>query len=306
MKSSGVIFDIQRFAIHDGPGIRTTVFLKGCNCLCAWCHNPESRSIQGQIEFYPSRCIGCGTCFKVCPKQCHVLDKDVHRIYRAHCNGCGICAAECNAGALVLKGRTVTVDEIMKNVLADKAYYKESGGGATLSGGEPVLQNAFALEILSACKKEGLHTAIQTAGNYPIDMLQALLPHLDMIMYDVKGYSRQIYDNYIHGDKDLILNNLQKVSHDFGGTLAVRTPVVSPVNDTKEEIGLIVQMLSKLPKLNYYQLVPYHGLAKAKYDALELKFLKNLSTPSREKIDELEQYASQFVPVFNQDRGMLK
>ena len=303
MGTSGVIFDIQRFAVHDGPGIRSTVFLKGCSCRCAWCHNPESFAVKGQIEFYPSRCIACGACFKNCPQHAH--STDIHRIDRSRCTGCGRCAAECHAGALIMKGRNVTSDEVLETIRADKVYYLESGGGVTFSGGEPVLQDAFVREILTACKKEGLHTALQTAGNYPYPLLESLLPYLDMIMYDIKGFSPRIYEHFIHGNRDVMLGNLSRVSKDFKGTFAVRTPVISPVNDTEDEIGQIVMMLSALPRLDYYQLLPYHGLGKAKYDALDIGFALDLSAPPQKKIEELERFASLYVPVYNQDKGML-
>jgi pyruvate formate lyase activating enzyme len=194
---------------------------------------------------------------------------------------------------------------VLEIIMADRAYYQESGGGVTLSGGEPVLQHIFAGEILAACKKEGLHTAVQTAGAYPYFMLESLLPHLDMIMYDIKGYAPRIYRDFIRGGRDAIFGNLIRVSREFPGTLSVRTPVICPVNDTEEEIGRIAQMLSELPRLDYYQLLPYHGLGKAKYDALGIEFNQNLYPPSPERMEELERMASRFVPVYNQDRGML-
>jgi pyruvate formate lyase activating enzyme len=304
---TGSIFDIQRFAVHDGPGIRSTVFFKGCSCRCVWCHNPESLSVRPQLEFYPSRCIGCGHCFERCPNHAHTLAEDgAHRIDRAKCVGCGRCAEECYASALIIKGRSVSLDELMETILADKPYYDESGGGVTLSGGEPALQNDFARAILAACKEAGIHTAIQTAGNYPFALLESLLPHLDMVMYDIKGYSHGIFEWFVHGDRELIFDNLKRLATTFQGTLAVRTPCVGSVNDTPEEIERIAQMLRDIGNVAYYQLVPYHGLAKVKYDALDVAFAHNCKTPSPESIRALEQLASRYVPVFNTEQGMLK
>ena len=306
MSMTGTLFDIQRFAVHDGPGIRTTVFFKGCNNRCAWCHNPESLIVRPQIEFYPTRCIGCGKCFTACPNGAHVLKDGEHVIDRARCTGCGLCADTCYATALTKKGYTATVDEVMETILADKPYYESSGGGVTLSGGEPALQPEFALELLKRCKAEGLHTAIQTAGNVPFPVLQGLLPHLDMVMYDMKGFAPSVYKWYVRGDRERIFANLRLLDEEFHGTLAVRTPVVGPVNDTEEEIGAIAEMLEGFKHLSYYQLMPYHALGKAKYDALDEHFEESFYTPTPEKMTLLEDLAARHVRVFNDTRGYLR
>lgn len=306
MNPTGTLFDIQRFAVHDGPGIRSTVFLKGCNNRCAWCHNPESLQVKPQIEFYPARCIGCGKCFTACPQGAHVLRDGVHVIDRERCTGCGTCCSTCYATALMLKGYTATVDDVMSTVLEDKPYYEQSGGGVTFSGGEPLLQPEFLRALLMRCKQEGLHTAIQTAGNVPYDWLEMQLPYLDMVMYDVKGYAPSIYQWHIRGDRERILQNLARLSADFSGTLAVRTPVVGPVNDTEEEIENIARMLSELPHLDYYQLMPYHALGKAKYDALGEKFEESHYTPAPKRMMQLEDLAARWVTVFNYTRGYLR
>jgi pyruvate formate lyase activating enzyme len=305
MEKTGTIFDIQRFAVHDGPGIRSTVFFKGCSCRCVWCHNPESLSIKPEIEFYPSRCIGCGKCFSLCPLKLHTLKGEVHYIDRSRCTGCGACTRDCYANALVLKGKTVTLSELTETIMSDKAYYEESGGGVTLSGGEPVLQSSFASELLSAVKLKGIHTAVQTAGNYNYAILEPLLPHLDLIMFDLKGFSPDIYTRYIYGDRDQIINNLETLGTNFKGTLAVRTPCIGGLNDSPEEIESMAKFLSGLGKLNYYQLIPYHGLAKVKYDALEKVFSEQCYTPAPDAIRKLEKLAAQYIPVFNQDKGFI-
>jgi pyruvate formate lyase activating enzyme len=299
MDRAGIIFDIQRFAVHDGPGIRTTVFFKGCGCRCLWCHNPESLSAAPQIEFYPSRCTGCGRCFKSCPQKAHGTDKGRHFINRALCTGCGSCAAECFSTALVLKGRRVSGDELMEIILSDRVYYEESGGGVTLSGGEPVLQDEFAAGILAACQKEGICTALQTAGNYPFKRLESLLPHLDLVMFDIKGFRPETYQNFVHAERDKIFANLRRLTEKFQGDVALRTPCVGGVNDTDEEIEGIARMAGELKNIKYYQLIPYHGLAKVKYDALDEEFAGQCTRPSPERIRELEALASRYVPVFN-------
>lgn len=306
MCQTGILFDIQRFAVHDGPGIRTTVFFKGCNNRCAWCHNPESLIVRPQIEFYPARCIGCGKCFSACPNGAHQLRNGVHVIDREACNGCGACAQTCYATALMKKGYDATVDEVMAQILADKPYYEQSGGGVTLSGGEPMLQPEFTKEILRRCKEEGLHTAVQTAGNVPFSHLSALAPYLDMIMYDIKGFAPSIYQWHIHGDRERIFENLRKLDETFDGTLAVRTPVVGSVNDTEEEIENIARMLGEMKNIRYYQLMPYHALGKAKYDALDETFEESYYTPAPERMTHLENLAAQYVTVFNYTRGYFR
>ena len=163
----GLISDIQRFSIHDGPGIRTTVFFKGCNLRCFWCHNPETLALRPELQLYLDRCIGCGACFQACPHGAHVLEDGVHRFLCERCQGCGACAETCFAQALVLVGEWKTVDEVLTEVLRDRAFYETSGGGVTLSGGEPLLQPEFAVALLTACREEGLHTAIETAAQPP-------------------------------------------------------------------------------------------------------------------------------------------
>jgi pyruvate formate lyase activating enzyme len=236
----------------------------------------------------------------------HITEDGKHRIDRDKCTGCGGCAAECFSTALVVKGRKVLLEELLDTILSDRSYYEESGGGVTLSGGEPVLQYAFAAEVLEACKKEGIHTALQTAGNYPFEHLEGLLPYLDFIMYDIKGYKQEIYQFFIKGDRDRIFGNLKMLGEGFKGEVAVRTPCVGGVNDSEEEIEGIARMASGIKNIKYYQLIPYHGLAKVKYDALDEKFAQQCAPPAPEKIRAFEDLASQYVTVFNQDRGFIK
>jgi pyruvate formate lyase activating enzyme len=261
--------------------------------------------VRPQIEFYPSRCIGCGRCFEVCPERAHITRDGKHRIDRGLCTGCGRCAGECFSTALVLKGRKIPAGELLEHILSDRSYYEESGGGVTLSGGEPVLQHEFAAWILAACKREGIHTALQTAGNYPFELLESLLPYLDLVMYDIKGFTLQTYRFFVRGDRDRVFSNLGLLGERFGGETAVRTPCVGGVNDSDKEIEGIARMAGELPNIKYYQLIPYHGLAKAKYDALDEEFASRCTTPPPARIRELEDLASRYVTVFNQERGII-
>ena len=302
----GVIFDIQRFSVHDGPGIRTTVFMKGCSVRCGWCHNPESISIKPQLQYYKDRCIRCGKCVHLCPKGAHSIDGEKHHLDRSLCTVCGLCGAECFSNALLITGREEAVEEVMRQVLDDKAYYDESSGGVTLSGGEPVLQGDFCEALLKRVKDHGIHTNMQTAGFYPFEKLERLLPWLDLIMYDIKGLSDEILRWHVHNDPaftKFAVENLNRLD-EKGIPFIVRTPCVSEVNDSEEEIKNIARMLSKLKNLKHYELIPYHGLAKIKYDILGQEF-KTYKTPSKEHMAKLEGIASEYVKVWNIEKGIL-
>jgi len=304
--ATGTIFDIQRFALHDGPGIRTTVFLKGCSNRCGWCHNPESYSIDAQLQYFPQRCIHCGRCAPVCPRGAHTFPEGRHQLDREKCASCGACTCACYADALVMTGRRETVESVVSDVMEDAPYYHTSGGGVTLSGGEPVLQHAFALELLKALKEKGVHTNIQTAGNYPFELLESLLPYLDMVMYDIKGMSEEIYEKHIFGNRALMLDNLVKLDAAMDAPLIVRTPVVVGVNATEGEIIEIVSFIQPLRHLQNYRLIPYHGLGRAKYDALGEGYDNAYATPSAKMISELERTAANYVPVYNHTKGYIE
>lgn len=301
MAMVGSIFDIQRFAVHDGPGIRTTVFFKGCSNRCGWCHNPESLQTMPQLQYFPHRCVGCGACAAVCPQHAHILG-EAHVLDRLRCVECGACAKVCNAQALVMIGRTYTLEEVLETALADEAYYKTSGGGVTLSGGEPVLQRDFAAALLRRLKELGIHTCLETAGNYPYSLLEPLAPYLDLVLFDLKAWSEEVYRVHIGGDKTRILDTLLHLD-DTGVPIIVRTPVVGSVNDCAEEIEAIARFAGGLKHLRHYQLIPYHALGKSKYDALGQAYEVPYFTPTEDDMRRLEQAAAQYAPVFNPKRG---
>lgn len=327
-KTRGVIFDIQRFAVHDGPGIRTTVFLKGCTNRCGWCHNPESFSMEARLRYYASRCVLCGKCALACPRGAHIFTEGAninsqindhtdshindhtgdhiddhinrHTIDRARCVNCGACVSSCYSYALAMDGRRATVGDIMNEILEDIPYYESSGGGVTLSGGEPVMQRDFTLALLRKLKENNIRTNIQTAGNYPFEYIEPLLPLLDMIMYDIKGVSDEIYTRHIRGDRTRILENLKLLDAaiiDDGFPLIVRTPVIEGVNADAAEIGAIARHIRSLKHLASYRLIPYHGLGRAKYESLDMPYDNEYKTPSPQKMKELEAEAARYVPV---------
>lgn len=298
----GIIFDIQRFSIHDGPGIRTTVFLKGCSNGCGWCHNPESLSQSAQIQFYPKRCKSCGNCVTACENGCHFFSDVQHFFNRENCIVCGNCVKVCFSNVLSISGRIVTVEDVMQDILADVEYYRQSNGGVTISGGEPLLQHKFCKKLLEECKKEDLHTIVQTAGNYDYARIEGLLPFIDLVMYDVKAYSQSIYDEHIFGDRDVILGNLLKLSKE-NVPVVVRTPVIGSVNDSEQEIELIAEFLQKIGNLKEYVLLPYHNLGDVKYDALSIQRNNGYYAPDNDKMEMLKKAAQKYVNVQDYNNG---
>ncbi len=267
----GTVFDIQRFSIHDGPGIRTTVFLKGCSLRCFWCHNPEGIRPQPEIQFEPEKCIGCGECVKVCEQDAQHLENGQRWYDRDCCTVCGQCVETCFAGGLALIGRSMSVEAVLVEVLQDVAFYRSSGGGVTFSGGEPVLQTEFLAAVLERCQAEGVHTAIETAGYYPWERLERLLPHVDMVMMDLKHMDSERHRAATGAPNALILENARKLA-ESPVALLFRTPVIPTVNDTPEAIRAIAQFVQELSVLRGapipLDLLPFHRLAEQKYTHL--------------------------------------
>ena len=200
----GRIFNIQRFCVHDGPGIRTTVFFKGCPLSCAWCHNPESQRARAEIFFSPEKCIGCGACVTACPKHLHAFSDTRHVYERAECDACGACAGVCPAGALEKCGREAEAGEILAQALRGADFYRSSGGGITLSGGEPMAQSEFALELARGAKAAGLHVCLETCGACPRAELERILPYVDLFLYDFKLADGEAHTGSVEFDPFLV------------------------------------------------------------------------------------------------------
>jgi len=263
----GIITDIQRFCVHDGPGIRTTVFLKGCNLHCGWCHNPETILPQPQLQVYPNKCIACGSCLAACPRGAHSAVDGQKHFDRRLCTACGTCARTCYAEALKLIGRQVTAPEVLAEVLEDRPFYANSGGGVTLSGGEPLCQQAFAIEILRLCKDAVVHTAIETNLAWPWEHVEPVLPWLDLLMADIKTMDSALHGQWTGTGNERVLDNVRRLAgRDL--PLIIRTPVIPGVNDTEKEIGRIADFIADLANLQYYELLPYHPLGLGKYASL--------------------------------------
>jgi pyruvate formate lyase activating enzyme len=287
----GLITNVQRFSIHDGPGIRTTVFFKGCPLHCFWCHNPETLRPQPEIQLFPDRCIGCGVCFERCPQGAHVLTDGQRQFRRELCQACGRCAEECYAEAIVLVGKWWTAEELVEELLKDQPFYKQSGGGITLSGGEPLLQQPFSLRVLQLCRHEGLHTAIETAGCCRWEDLEELLPWLDLVIMDIKLMDDASHREATGASNRQILQNVLRLA-ETDAPLLLRTPVVPTVNDTLEAIGEIAAFVRGLPNLVYYELMPFHRMAEGKYNSLGLSYrARHLEAPPKELLESLAQHA---------------
>jgi len=260
---TGAIFDIQRFSIHDGPGIRTTVFFKGCPLNCIWCHNPEGISRAPLLSFRPALCIGCGFCFRTCPAGCHRMEGGKHLFDRERCEACGRCAAECYPGALELVGREESAAEIMREVLRDKAFYDNSGGGLTLSGGEPLMQPDFAFELLCAARDAGLHCCVETCGFAARAALDLVRPKTDLFLFDVKETDRARHAELTGKPNDRILANLRHL-HGTGADIILRLPIIPGVNDRPEHFKGIAALARDLPGLKGVEIMPYHQLGENK------------------------------------------
>ena len=264
---TGMVFDIQKFSIHDGPGIRTTVFLKGCPLRCRWCHNPESNTIRPQLSFMPERCIGCGFCFERCPNQAHRMLGDTHVLDRDKCVACGACTEKCYAEALEMIGREETVEEVLAEVLKDKPFYETSNGGMTVSGGEPLMQVEFTEELLRQAKEAGLHCAVETSGYGAFERIERLLPYVDLWLYDIKSIDEAQHRELTGVSNATILANARSL-HDRSAQLLLRFPLVPGYNDSDADLVALAAFARELPGTLGVEIMPYHRLGEGKLERL--------------------------------------
>jgi pyruvate formate lyase activating enzyme len=265
---SGLVFDIKRFSIHDGPGIRTTVFLKGCPMDCWWCHNPESQKPGPELMVRENRCIRCGACMAACEHGAVSLGKEGSSTDRTKCVLCGACTEVCYAEARELVGQEMTVAKVMSEIERDVAFYDQSGGGATISGGEPLMQPGFLRALLLACQREEIHTALDTCGFASWETLDRIRPYVDLFLYDLKLIGNDRHHRFTGVSNEAVLSNLRALSQE-GHDVIVRVPVIPGVNDDKENMRHIAGFLADLPRQYSTQLLPYHSTAAAKYERLD-------------------------------------
>ena len=294
----GMITEIERFSLKDGPGIRTTVFFKGCNMRCAWCHNPETLKLTPELMFYPQKCIGCGKCFTVCKTDAQVLgNNSVHQINRSLCKNCGSCAKSCYPGALVMCGQPMSVQEVLFQIKQDRAYYDQSNGGVTLSGGEVLLQREFAAELADACHELGIQVAVESNISLPFSKIEPLFSKMDLIMCDLKIFNSAEHKKYTGVENAQIIENIKRIDS-LNIPLIIRTPLIPGATDSLENIKSISQFLATIKNLKRYEMLNFNPLGASKYESLGTENTFRSALPLKEEqLAALKKVAEQSLPV---------
>ncbi len=291
---SGFLFDIQRFCTHDGAGIRTTVFFKGCPLRCRWCHNPESQEIYPQLMLRPNLCMGCLTCKSACPEGAIRANGGSSITDLRKCKACGACVQACYPGAREIVGREWTTAAVLAEIEKDVPFYDESGGGVTFSGGEPLMQPAFLLELLQGCRERGIHTTLDTSGFAPWRVFERVRQQTDLFLYDLKSLEPSAHREYTGVSNRLILSNLQKLAG-LRHKMILRVPLVPGFNDHPDHLRRVGGFVSTLPGVQRLDLLPYHTTGVDKYARLGLAHqLAHVSPPSPLAIDAAFDILSRF------------
>ncbi len=282
----GWIWDIKKYALHDGPGIRTIVFFKGCPLRCLWCCNPESQLSDPEFVWLKERCLACGKCIAACPHGAVLIDEFGWRqVDRNACDYCGLCAVRCPGEAMNLTGRLMDVDEVLREVAQDSAFYDRSGGGLTLSGGEPLAQEEFAMELLRRYKQGefGASTVIETSGAVEWEAIALVLPHTDLFLYDIKHMDSESHRGFTGVGNGRILENARRLA-EAGGRLVIRIPLIPGCNDTEENVRKTAEFVRQLPGVEQVDILPYHRLGEPKYPRLGRKYaLTRTDSPSGDR-----------------------
>lgn len=291
------IFEIKRFAVHDGPGIRTTVFFKGCPLRCVWCHNPEGLKTDPELAFYEGRCVSCGKCVSECPEKAHIMKRGRHVFLKDRCVSCGICERTCPQQALRLYGREMSLSEVMEVLMEDRDFYENTGGGVTLSGGECLLQIEFVSALLHELKKSGIHTAIDTCGCVPKAYFEQILNDTDLFLYDIKAISEACHRHCTGVSNKLILENLNVLDRS-GKDIEIRVPYVPGFNDG--EMLWIAEYLQGLTHLKGIRILPYHDFARSKYRALQMNDTLPQKRPDEDETRAVEKMFETFgLPILS-------
>ena len=294
------VFDIQKYCIHDGDGIRTTIFFKGCPLRCAWCHNPESQLEMPELLWDREKCTGCGWCEEICPGKAVSMEEGFPTLDRKKCLGCGKCVIECLENARALSGEKKTVRELLEAGEKDKVFYEESGAGVTLSGGVVLVARPFD-DVVQLCRgffEKGISVFIDTSGFAPWERFESILPYVTAFLYDIKLIDSQKHKKWIGADPTLILENLKKLSN-AGADIRLRLPLVAGVNDSQEDIQGIVNLLQSGIHVRRIHLLPYHNTGKGKYTRLNRSYQgESFMAPLSEHLEELASILRQTgVPV---------
>jgi len=286
--NKGIIFNIEKYAVHDGHGIRTLVFLKGCPLRCLWCANPEGQYTFPQLIFFPNKCIGCGRCISVCSNQAIEVNKGKIIMEWHKCKNCLKCVEVCPSGARGCKGKYVTPEEVLAEVVKDLPFYNRSNGGVTLSGGEPLMQPNFVVQILKLCHENYINTAIETSGYANEEDFDKVLSYTDLILFDIKHMDSKKHKTGTGVENEKILKNAKRVSN-RGIPMVIRIPVIPGYNDSPENISNTAKFARELNSLIRVELLPYHKLGVSKYEHMGRKYLlaDNMIPPSSEKLSKL-------------------
>jgi len=289
-----MVIDITRMTVHNGPGIRTLILFKGCPLRCVWCSTPESQRESAEIAFYPDKCILCGDCIPVCPKSALVAGDVSISIDRELCDNCGLCASVCYAEALKLLGRLYTVDELVVEVKKDEVVYKHSGGGVTVSGGEPLLEPEFALKLLRALKENGTNIGVDTCGFVLREDIEAILPYVDFFLWDIKHMDDNTHSELTGVSNRLILDNLRFISEN-NIPVYLRLPVIPGYNDSEDNLRAVCEFAKDLPSLVEINLLPLHHLGKARYAALGREYpIDGILTINNDVLNEMKRLVESF------------
>lgn len=280
----GNVFNIQRFSLFDGPGVRTVVFLKGCPLRCVWCHNPEGMNTVSQIMYNPKKCIGCGECVNVCRNGSQLIRDGLHVYDRRYCTGCGACAEVCCAQALSVAGRQMQIDEVMFEIMKDEPFYHESGGGVTVSGGEPLLQADFTISLLKEIKKKGISTCVETCGMVDSSKLTEAAEYTDIFYFDYKATGEEAHKRLCGSSQYPILKNLEKLDN-IHAKVTLRCPIIPGANECKEHILGIGRTAFEYSCIGEIQLEPFHRLGIGKAEKLGISEAYDVMPPTRENME---------------------
>ncbi|MCR4719350.1 MAG: glycyl-radical enzyme activating protein [Firmicutes bacterium] len=280
------IFEIKRFAVHDGDGIRTTVFFKGCPLKCLWCHNPEGIGFESRLAYYKHKCMLCRECVKICPQNAHKIENGIHIFERDKCLSCGKCADVCLANALIFYGKEVDIEELVPILLEDRDFYENSGGGVTLSGGECLCQADFCAELLKRLKNEGIDTAADTCGFVTREAIDKVMPYTDIFLYDVKAFDEDVHIKCTGHSNKQILENLKYIDA-CGKKIEVRVPFIPEYNSG--QIEKIAEFLKGLQNITKVRVLPYHNFAGSKYESLDMENTLPKKLPDEAEIKKAEE-----------------